>query len=328
VVATGLVRASGELGGPGWLLSAFETTYGTVLVAKVALVGLLLALGAYNRYRAIPRLEAGSPSPLRRVVTAEVALASVVLGLTGTITGLPPRPTPSPDRAERPPAATAAGTDFATTIRVELSATPGTPGTNAFRVRVLDPDTRTEVAADAVELRFEPVGPSGLEATTLGLTRGDGSWTARGSNVSLAGVWQVTATVARGARAVEVPLVLETLGPPQRTTELATAGQPTIFTMHLPGGLSIQGYLDPGSAGTNQVHLTAFDGTEELPLGSATIVAIGPDGRPRGLAAQRFGPGHFVAPLEAGQGRWRFVLTAAARDGRVLQAAFEQELRG
>ncbi len=61
VVITGTVRAVSALGGVGALARIFRTSYGTVLAIKVALALVLIALGALNRYRSIPRLEAGDP---------------------------------------------------------------------------------------------------------------------------------------------------------------------------------------------------------------------------------------------------------------------------
>jgi len=59
----------------------WETTYGRLLVAKGAGLGLLLGFGAWHRWRTLPRLAAvGDPRPLRRAVRAEIwILVAVVL---------------------------------------------------------------------------------------------------------------------------------------------------------------------------------------------------------------------------------------------------------
>ena len=58
-------------------------------------------------------------------------------------------------------------------------------------------------------------------------------------------------------------------------------GQPTLYTFTLPGGQQLQAYNDPGSAGTNQLHVTAFDAQgQELPLQSVSVVATPPGGGP------------------------------------------------
>ena len=77
-----------------------DTPYGrAVLIKFVLLVGLLIPLGAYNRYRSVPRLEqiaAGGEAPgragllLRRALRGEVALIVVVLGVTAALAGYAP----------------------------------------------------------------------------------------------------------------------------------------------------------------------------------------------------------------------------------------------
>jgi copper transport protein len=325
-VAAGALRASAELGGPGWFLRAFETSYATTLAIKVAVVAGLLGLGGWNRFRGIRRLERGMPSPLRRTVLAEVVLAAAVLGLTGTFTGLPPRPDADSD-PQTPAAVVARAIDFAGTVEVALRADPGTPGPNRFTVRLVEPVSGELVHADAVSLRFEPLGVTGIPASSLNLTHDGITWQADGSNLSIAGTWEVRATIRRGAEAVEVPLALTTRGPPARIITVRTPGQPTLTTATLADGSSLQAFLDPSDPGTSQVHVTAFDadGTE-LPLDAATFVAFPPSTAPTVVDPERFGEGHFVGTVELVPGRWRFAITATTRDGLVRQSTFSRTI--
>ena len=325
-VAAGALRASAELGGPGWFLRAFETSYGTTLAIKVVVVAGLLGLGWWNRYRGIRRLEKGTPSPLRRAVVAEVVLAAAVLGLTGTLTGFPPRPEPD-SGSQPPPAVVARATDFARTVEVVLRADPGNPGPNTFTVRLVEPGTGQLVHADAVTLRFEPLGVTGIPASSVDLTHDGVSWSADGSNLSIAGTWEVRATIRRGAEAVEVTLSLTTRGPPARVITVRTPGQQTLTTATLDDRSSLQAFLDPSDPGTSQVHVTAFgaDGNE-LPLDTATFVAFPPSTAPTAFDPERFGEGHFVATVELVPGRWRFAVTATTHDGRVLQMTFSRTI--
>ncbi len=326
-VVTGVLRATTELEGIGWLLRAFDTSYGTTLAIKLTAVAGLLALGALNRYRNIGMLEAGRPTPLRRAVLGEVIVAAGVLGLTGTLTGLPPRPEPTQAPAET--AIVARATDFASTVEIRLRASPGRPGPNRFSVRLVEPGSGTPLMADAVSLRFEPLALAGVPASSLDLAPVDGAWTGQGSNLSLAGTWEIRATVLRGAESVEVPLVVTTAAPPATITTAEAPGQPTLTTATLPDGVSLQTYLDPSDPGTNQVHVTAFDPAGgELPLDTATFVAFPPVTPPAALAAERFGEGHFVATVELVPGRWRFALTATTRDGQLLQTSFSRTIGG
>lgn len=73
----------------------WDTTYGQLLLAKVALVLPLLALGAYNNRYAVPRLRRQIASALeqRRFVRAagvEVAIMAIVLGVTSVLVTEPP----------------------------------------------------------------------------------------------------------------------------------------------------------------------------------------------------------------------------------------------
>jgi len=73
-----------------WLmLSSWEdlvtTAYGSLLLAKVSIVGTMIGLGAVNRLFLLPRLQA-EPSllrALRRTILAESALALAVLVIVG-----------------------------------------------------------------------------------------------------------------------------------------------------------------------------------------------------------------------------------------------------
>jgi copper transport protein len=75
-----------------------RSAYGAVLAAKLLGLGVLVALGARNRYRLVPRLpDAGARTALRRAVTWELAVMSLVLLAAGLLAYVPvPRPLPLP----------------------------------------------------------------------------------------------------------------------------------------------------------------------------------------------------------------------------------------
>ena len=81
-----------------------NTGYGRAVLAKMLLLVALVALGAYNRQRAVPRMRAladgGSPPGreglwLRRSLRAEVALLAVVIGVTSMLVSYAPANTTS-----------------------------------------------------------------------------------------------------------------------------------------------------------------------------------------------------------------------------------------
>ncbi len=90
VAVTGLALGIAILGDLG---SLFSTEFGRVLIVKVALVGILVGLGAYNQRVLIPALERpgrrsrSAAHRLRRVVTAEVMTFLAVIAATAALVG-------------------------------------------------------------------------------------------------------------------------------------------------------------------------------------------------------------------------------------------------
>jgi copper transport protein len=325
ILVTGVLRATEEAGGLAKLLHLFRGSYDTTLDIKVAVVVALIGLGAFNRFRSIPRMGGGT-GLLRRVMAIELVGAIGVFGLTGTLTGLAPRPPVTPP-APKPAAITLTGSDFATTTTVDLVVSPGTAGPNEFDADVTEFDSGAPLEATRISLRFEPVGRPGVGASTLELMHHDDHWMANGSQVSIAGVWTVTVVVQTASSGTEIPLTLVTPIPGQSVTVSTAAGQPDIYTIAFSGGEQLQLYNDPGTPGTDELHLTAFDmDGNELPLAHATMVAVAPDGTATAPPPRRFSAGHFVDDLTLADGRWTFFVQATARDGRVLVASFEQTI--
>ena len=89
VVATGVLRAMAELNGPREL---FTTSYGHALLVKVALVVVIAALGALNRYRHVPALQRRDDElvPFERAVGGEVLVGALILAATAVLAGLAP----------------------------------------------------------------------------------------------------------------------------------------------------------------------------------------------------------------------------------------------
>lgn len=83
LVASGVTAGWIQLDGVGAL---FGTTYGRLLLAKVALVLGVLALGAVNWRRLTPRLgDSGGQRAMRRAAALEILLANVVLMVTAIL---------------------------------------------------------------------------------------------------------------------------------------------------------------------------------------------------------------------------------------------------
>jgi hypothetical protein len=166
-------------------------------------------------------------------------------------------------------------------------------------------------------------------ASTLDLMHHGDRWMGNGSQVSIAGVWTITVVVQTASSGTEIPLTLVTSLPDQRVSVSTAEGQPDIYTVMFPDGEQLQLYNDPGTPGTDELHLTAFDADGlELPLARAVMVAVAPDSTSSSLPPRRFSAGHFVGDLTLTAGEWTFFVQATARDGRVLVASFTQTIRG
>ena len=339
VAVTGLLRAVSELGGMSNLLDGLRASYGLTLIAKVAAGLVLIGLGATNRLRNVAIL-AEDERPLRRLVGAETVLALGVLVLTGVLTGLNPPVAAAAAAATGPPPVTgsAAGADFATTTRVSLTMTPGFAGPNAFRAEVTGYDTGSPVSADVVTLRFRSVTRPDLPVSQIRLARPmnhqdmgsqapdaqgmDGAWVGQGTAVSVMGTWRVTALIRSGASIVEVPMTLIT-NSQGTTSTVAISGAPVTTTTSFPDGVSLQSFVDPGTAGPNPVHVTAFaPNGRELPLGGVVIVVTPDGGEPLRPPIQRFSPGHMAANTTLDAGGYVVDIVATARDGRSYESTW------
>ena len=319
VAATGVLRALDEIERFGQL---FSTGYGRAVLAKVAALLALAALGASNRYRHIP---AAAFDRLRRTGRAEVAVGAVTLAVAALLAGLPPPAADIAGAAAPPESVVVAGSDFATTARARLEAVPGVPGTNSFVVALTDYDTGEPVDARSVSLSFRYLEDPGLAGSELRLReRAPGRYEARGGNLALPGRWDVTLLAEAGLEPLTIPLELATRCPVRTERR---PGRPPVHTVDLGKGRSLQAYVEPRREGRNRVHLTFFAaGGAELEVpGRVGLEATATQGRVTPFQVQRFSPGHFVADGRLASGVWRFEVSAP-RGSPPLLSCFEEEI--
>ncbi len=349
VALTGLQRAIAEVGTLDALVS---TDFGRLVIAKVGLLGVLAVLGAVNHFRNAPA--AGrSLRGLRRAGSAELLVGATVVLISATLVNLAPpvegaraasgaggsgaslaspAPTPSTPTPTTAPLL-ADGNDFGTSVRLHLVVTPGVAGPNGFTATVTDFDTGAAVAASGVSLRFTPPR-SDVGTSRLDLTGAAGTYRGTGSNLSLAGTWKIAATVANGSSSVEVPLTLTvpggTAGAPAGATPgpsidvNAVPGLPTIYTVHLSAGRSVQVYFDPGTPGDNELHVTFFDASgTELPVTAVRLDLTSPTGAPVILSSRLLEPGHFVADAALPSGTYHLRIAGPAPNGDELSAELD-----
>ncbi len=375
VAATGLTRAVAETGSWSGL---FHTSFGHTLLLKVGLFAVVGALGAANRFILVPRLtRAANPAAASRVgvpvgnpaaggpgrtLPANPAgtapgdaaggpgapassassgggrAAGVLRLVAALLSELPPASYVTATKARAPAQVSVTGNDYATSVRLTLTATPGAAGINVFQARVVDYDSRKPVTAARVSLRFTLPSRPDVGEATLDLKQqagAAGAWGGQGGQLSIAGSWSVTALVQLGGQALTVSLtvpVRQAPAPPgqQGVQVLRQPGQPTIYQVPQPGGASIQAYLDPGKAGPdNDLHMTWFTASgSELPVAGATVTATSPAGVPQTLRLIRFGAGHLAATgLKLTPGAWRFQINATAKAGGALPSSFQEVIQ-
>ena len=220
VAVTGLSRAVAEVGAPANLI---HTSFGRTLLVKLALFCALAALGAVNHFFLAPALAGGGGGggdggggsglrPFRRTVRGEVVLGVAILAVTGVLTGLAPaRFAAAAARAQTASRVVLAGSDYAATVRVRLTVSPGSVGRNDFAAVVTDYATgRPLPGVRRVQLDFSLPQQTKVQPSTLALVRGsDGVWRATGFEISVEGRWDIEVIVQEAATAVVVPLSLD-----------------------------------------------------------------------------------------------------------------------
>ena len=193
LVVSGSVNGYEEVG--AWR-ELWETTYGLLLMAKVALVLPVLAFGAYNNRFAVPRLkrQIASVAEQRRFLRtagAELALVVVIVGITAVLVTEPPARASAEQLGP-----------YATTARVgaldaDLVTDPAAVGANRIDIHLSDHSGRP---ADVDELRIsaslpgEEVGPLRFAAHPLA----PGRYAVHGAQLPLAGDWRFRIEARRG----------------------------------------------------------------------------------------------------------------------------------
>ncbi|MEX2108246.1 MAG: copper resistance protein CopC [Solirubrobacterales bacterium] len=321
VFVTGTLRAVDELSSWGELI---DSGYGRAVVAKFLLIGLIVVLAARNRSRGLPAASQDL-NPLRRISIGELVLAVVALAVAALLGTLAP---PVSGQSTALQGLSVSGSDFGTTIQVEMTAASDDPGPNRFEVRVEDYDSGEPLDADEVSLRFTPLDDPGVEPSSLALTPGpDDSYVGSGSHLAFDGRWGVDATVQLSNDAVEVPLELYLPGSEQFLSVLRVPGQSPKYTMLIGSLGNIRIELVPERAGPSKVHVACYTvfGTT-YPVEQLVLTAAAGDDPARQKAVRRLNAGKFVADVDLEAGPFEIAVVAHTRDGTRMRGAFQLEI--
>jgi copper transport protein len=176
----------------------WHTTYGQLLLVKVALVLPVLALGAFNNRFSVPRLRAGIASALERrrflrATAAELSLVIAIVAVTAVLVAEPPA------KAQLAVQAGPVSRDaFVHPYQINLVVDPARTGTNEVHVYLLDHLTGQPAKVDEVRigasLPAAGVGPLRLQAVPAG----PGHVVVPAATFPLEGLWTLRLDIRRG----------------------------------------------------------------------------------------------------------------------------------
>ena len=185
------------------------TTYGKLVMAKVAVVLVIAGIGAYNHFRLVPAVARGKATAalgrLRSTVRIEALALVVVIALTAVLVVVTPaRSTADGGVVEEIVQLGDAGS-------VQLTISPARAGFNQIHLYLFDPDGRPADIAETITLDLSlpavDLGPIAREPVRAGPAH----FQLDGSDLGLGGTWtiEVHARIDRFTEAtgtVEIPI--------------------------------------------------------------------------------------------------------------------------
>jgi copper transport protein len=211
LVSVGVLLVAGTVNGymqiRAWR-GLWETQYGLLLLAKIALVLPLLALGAFNNRYAVPALRRGvaTPSERRRFLRAagaELAVMVAIVGVTAVLVNAPPARTEI--EMHVPSEQAVALGDLEGHVRVE----PGETGRNQIHLAFMHGNIEDlQDVRIAATLASKEIGPLRFEARRAGHM----GFVVPNAQLSPAGDWQLRIEARRG----EFELLTATVSVPIR----------------------------------------------------------------------------------------------------------------
>ncbi len=193
IATTGVVQAYINVRS---LSALFDTTYGVLILAKVALLLVLIGVGWVNRQRVIPALErvvGAGKSPgasgllARRTMRGELALMLCVFGVTAALIGY------------RPPIDAASGPFSSTTTigpaELQMTVEPASVGLNTIHLYLINAKDGSQFTATkelhvTASLPSKGIGPLPLQANVSG----PGHYTLNAAELSPGGTWKIQLT--------------------------------------------------------------------------------------------------------------------------------------
>jgi copper transport protein len=165
------------------------TTYGRLLLAKIALVAWIAALGAYNHFRLVPALAEGKSiaalTHLWRTVRLEVVTLAIVVAVTSVLVVV------TPARTDADPGVVEEIVELGDIGSVQLTVAPARAGFNQVHLYLFDPEGRPAEIAESVSLVMTlpsaDLGPITREA----LRAGPAHYQLDGNELAVPGTWTI-----------------------------------------------------------------------------------------------------------------------------------------
>jgi copper transport protein len=175
-----------------------STTYGQLLIAKVAGFLALVALGWANRSRLVP-LVGRTVAPLTRSLRAETAVAGAVLALTAALVHQPPARATAPGPftatvAAEPQGALGDDTGATDGATLDVTVDPARAGSNDIHLYFLDRGGGP-LAVDAVQVSATTTGVPARRLPVTPVTADH--VTVAGASLPSPGTWTVAVTAVR-----------------------------------------------------------------------------------------------------------------------------------
>jgi copper transport protein len=181
-----------------------STTYGRLLLAKVAGVAVLVVLGWVNRSRLVP-LVGRTVAPLQRSLRIETMVAAVVLAVTAALIHQAPARTEASGGPFDTSAVTESGA--APGARVDATVDPAQAGSNDIHLYFYDGEGTEPLTVDAVEVTAATTDVPARRLQVTPVTTNH--VTVAGASLPSAGTWTIEVTAVR-------------------------AGEPLVFTFEVP----------------------------------------------------------------------------------------------
>jgi copper transport protein len=119
-----------------------DSTYGRLILVKVALAACVLGVAAWSRRVVRSRMAEESPQHLRRPVFLELGITAVILGVTASLVQISPPRTASAADTSQTTTSTVTQTLRNSTMSLQVDVFPATVGNNSIHLYAYTPDNK------------------------------------------------------------------------------------------------------------------------------------------------------------------------------------------